>query len=79
VQRRQGQGQGVVAPQMLIFGAVFTTLGQLSDTTYALAAGMLGRRLRTVHSERRLGRASGAIYLVLGVTAALAEGRTEWA
>jgi threonine/homoserine/homoserine lactone efflux protein len=68
--------QGAVAPQMLILGAVFTSLGLLSDGTYALTAGALGRRLRTAGAERRLRRASGAVYLGLGVTAALAEGRT---
>jgi threonine/homoserine/homoserine lactone efflux protein len=68
--------QGAVAPQMLVLGAVFTSLGLLSDGTYALTAGALGRWLRTARSERRLRRASGAIYLGLGVSAALAEGRT---
>jgi threonine/homoserine/homoserine lactone efflux protein len=69
--------QGAVAPQMLILGAMFTSLGLLSDGTYAVAAGALGRRLRTARSERRLQRASGVVYLGLGVTAALAEGGTE--
>src|SRR5215218_6941133 len=36
-------GQGAVAPQMLVLGAVFTALGLLSDGTYALAAGTFGR------------------------------------
>src|SRR5919106_885894 len=66
--------QGPVAAQMLVLGAAFTSLGLLSDGTYAVAAGTLGRRLRTARSERRLRRASGAVYLGLGVTAALAEG-----
>jgi threonine/homoserine/homoserine lactone efflux protein len=69
--------QGAVAPQMLILGAMFTSLGLVSDGTYAVAAGALGRRLRTARSERRLQRASGVVYLGLGVTAALAEGGTE--
>jgi threonine/homoserine/homoserine lactone efflux protein len=67
--------QGPVASQMLVLGVVFTSLGLLSDGTYAVAAGTLGRRLRTARSERRLRRASGVVYLGLGVTAALAEGR----
>jgi threonine/homoserine/homoserine lactone efflux protein len=62
---------------MLILGAMFTSLGLLSDGSYAVAAGALGRRLRTARSERRLQRASGVVYLGLGVTAALAEGGTE--
>ncbi len=69
--------QGTVAPQMLVLGATFTTLGLLSDGTYAVAAGTLGRRLRTARAERRLRRASGAVYLGLGVSATLAEGRID--
>jgi threonine/homoserine/homoserine lactone efflux protein len=67
---------GPVASQMLLLGAVFTGLGLLSDGTYALAAGALGRRLRSARFESRLRRASGVVYLGLGVSAALAEGRT---
>jgi threonine/homoserine/homoserine lactone efflux protein len=66
---------GPVAMQMLVLGALFTSLGLLSDGTYAVAAGTLGRRLRTARAERSLRRASGAVYIGLGVTAALAEGR----
>jgi threonine/homoserine/homoserine lactone efflux protein len=69
--------QGTIAPQMLMLGAVFTSLGLISDGTYALTAGTLGARFRTRRSERRLQRASGAIYLGLGVSAALAEGGTD--
>jgi threonine/homoserine/homoserine lactone efflux protein len=69
--------QGAVAPQMLVLGAVFTSLGLMSDGAYAVAAGALGRRLRTARAELRLRRASGIVYLGLGVTAALAEGRTD--
>jgi len=67
---------GAVAPQMLALGAVFTSLGLLSDGTYALAAGTFGRRLRNVRFESRLRRASGVVFVGLGVSAALAEGRT---
>jgi threonine/homoserine/homoserine lactone efflux protein len=68
--------QGAVAPQMLILGAVFTSLGLLSDGTYAVTAGTVGQRLRTARAELRLRRASGVVYLGLGLSAALAEGRT---
>ena len=68
--------QGAVAPQMLVLGAVFTSLGLLSDGTYALAAGTFGRRLRNARFESRLRRASGVVFVGLGVSAALAEGRT---
>jgi len=67
---------GAVAPQMLALGAVFTSLGLLSDGTYALAAGTFGRHLRNVRFESRLRRASGVVFVGLGVSAALAEGRT---
>jgi threonine/homoserine/homoserine lactone efflux protein len=69
--------QGAVAPQMLVLGGTFATLGLLFDGTYAAAAGAIGRRLRTARAERRLRRGSGIVYLGLGVTAALAEGRTD--
>jgi threonine/homoserine/homoserine lactone efflux protein len=68
--------QGPIATQMLMLGAVFTSLGLLSDGGYALTAGALGSRLRAGRAER-LQRASGAIYLGLGVSAALAEGGTQ--
>jgi threonine/homoserine/homoserine lactone efflux protein len=68
--------QGAVAPQMLVLGALFTSLGLLSDATYALAAGTFGRRLGSARFESRLRRASGAVFVGLGVSAALAEGRT---
>jgi threonine/homoserine/homoserine lactone efflux protein len=70
-------GQGAVAPQMLLLGAVFTALGLLSDGTYALTAGAFGRRLRSSRFESRLRRGSGAVFVGLGVSAALAEGRME--
>jgi threonine/homoserine/homoserine lactone efflux protein len=65
-----------VAPQMLVLGALFTSLGLLSDGTYAFAAGTFGRRLRNARFEARLRRASGVVFVGLGVSAALAEGRT---
>jgi threonine/homoserine/homoserine lactone efflux protein len=68
--------QGPIATQMLMLGAVFTSLGLLSDGGYALTAGALGSRLRAGRAEC-LQRASGAIYLGLGVSAALAEGGTQ--
>jgi threonine/homoserine/homoserine lactone efflux protein len=69
--------QGPIATQMLMLGAVFTSLGLLSDGGYALTAGALGSRLRRAGRAERLQRASGAIYLGLGVSAALAEGGTQ--
>jgi threonine/homoserine/homoserine lactone efflux protein len=43
---------------------------------YAAAAGTVGRRLCNARFESRLRRASGVVFVGLGVSAALAEGRT---
>jgi threonine/homoserine/homoserine lactone efflux protein len=65
---------GPVAVQMLALGATFSLLGLVTDGAYALAAGTLGERLGP-HLERRLERASGLVYIGLGVSAALTSGR----
>jgi threonine/homoserine/homoserine lactone efflux protein len=63
---------GAVAPQMLVLGALFLTLATLSDGTYALLAAVAGRRLRTLASSQGLlDRLSGAVFVALGVAAAL--------
>lgn len=62
-----------VAPQMLVLGTMLVGIGVLSDGTYALVAAGLGRRLReTVAARRMLDRVSGAVFIGLGVVAALA-------
>jgi threonine/homoserine/homoserine lactone efflux protein len=60
---------------MLTLGLTFTLLALVSDGAYVLLAGALGERLRAGSRARRgLDRACGAIYAVLGVSAALAGG-----
>jgi threonine/homoserine/homoserine lactone efflux protein len=63
---------GPVALQILLLGTIFTLLAVLSDGAYVLLAGAVGDRLRGGRLARRgLARLSGAIYVGLGVTAAL--------
>jgi threonine/homoserine/homoserine lactone efflux protein len=65
-------GAGRPAPQMLVLGALFVTLGVLSDGTYALVASRLGRWLRTHRGFARNRRyVTGGVYVALGATAAL--------
>ena len=63
--------RGHVAAQTLLLGTVFTLLAVLTDGACALLAGTLGGWLNSPARRRRLNRASGVIYLGLGVTAAL--------
>ena len=56
-----------VVTQVLVLGLVFIGLGICSDGAYAMAAGAVGRRLR----GRRTERATGVVYVGLGVTVAL--------
>ena len=69
---------GRPAPQMLVLGALFVTLGVLSDGTYALVASRLGGWLRT---RRRFARnrrvVSGGMYITLGAVAALTGHRSD--
>jgi threonine/homoserine/homoserine lactone efflux protein len=69
---------GRAAPQMLVLGALFVTLGVLSDGTYALVASRLGdwlRARRTFARNRRY--VSGGAYITLGAVAALTGHRTD--
>jgi threonine/homoserine/homoserine lactone efflux protein len=67
--------RGPVAAQVLALGIVFLALAVLSDGAYALLAGGLGERLgRSARTRRRLERASGGVYIGLGVGAALSGG-----
>jgi threonine/homoserine/homoserine lactone efflux protein len=62
-----------VVPQMLVLGTMLVGLGVLSDGTYALVAARAGARLRAAASARRmLDRVSGAMFIALGVVAAVA-------
>lgn len=56
-----------VAPQIVLFGAVFTALGMVSDGTFALLSSALAGKLRSSErARRRLDVSSGLIYLGLG-------------
>jgi threonine/homoserine/homoserine lactone efflux protein len=64
--------------QVAILGALFVALATLSDGAYALVAGGAGDWLRSSARRRAwLHRASGAIYLGLGASAALSGTRAE--
>ncbi|HEY2815009.1 MAG TPA: LysE family translocator [Acidimicrobiales bacterium] len=66
-------GRGPAVAQILVLGLCFILLGLLSDSMYAVLAGMLAPRLRGRRLDRGLGpRLSGAVYVALGVLAALA-------
>ena len=70
--------RGSVTLQVVVFGALFVVLGLCSDSMYALLAARFGSWLRTSRSFRHGERyVAGGIYVGLGVTAALAGGRTE--
>jgi threonine/homoserine/homoserine lactone efflux protein len=64
--------RGPLVTQILVLGTLFTLLAILSDGAYVLLAGALGSRLRSGRrARRRLAKASGGVYIGLGVTAAL--------
>ncbi|MBO3744950.1 LysE family translocator [Streptosporangiaceae bacterium NEAU-GS5] len=59
---------GPVAPQIVVFGVIWITLGLLSDGAFALLASVLAGRLRrSARARRRLDVSSGAIFVTLGV------------
>jgi threonine/homoserine/homoserine lactone efflux protein len=67
-------GRGPVWLQVTVLGVVFTALGMLTDSTYAVAAGSIGDRLRrSVTMRRALDRVGGGVHIVLGTVAALAK------
>jgi len=68
-------GRGPIAAQVVVLGLCFVALGLLSDGAYAVVSGTLARRLRRRRSPARAGwgqRASGAVYVALGLVAAVA-------
>jgi threonine/homoserine/homoserine lactone efflux protein len=66
-------GSGNETTQLLVLGVTFVGLGLITDGLYALAAGTVGPRiLNTPRIRRRKDHVAGAIYVTLGVTAALA-------
>jgi threonine/homoserine/homoserine lactone efflux protein len=64
--------RGPVAAQVIVLGLLFAFIGVCSDSTWALAAGSISARLRrNRRREVALERGSGAIFVGLGVLAAL--------
>lgn len=60
--------RGPVAPQTLALGALFLALATLSDGTYALLAGSVGRRLQGNRVfARRQKYLTGGVHIALGV------------
>ena len=60
---------------LLVLGTIFTLLAVLSDSAYVLLAGGVAGRLRA--NRRVLAKLSGAIYIGLGITAALSGGHAR--
>jgi threonine/homoserine/homoserine lactone efflux protein len=63
--------RGGVWSQALVLGLLFVALGLVTDSLYALAAGTVGGWLRRGRRSLRYG--SGAVFIGLGVSAALAK------
>ena len=62
---------GSIATQIFFLGAVLVAIGTISDLTYALIAGKLGKWLRGSFSSQRVQRYfAGSIYIGLGVATA---------
>jgi threonine/homoserine/homoserine lactone efflux protein len=65
--------RGAVAGQMLLLGALFVLLASCTDSLYALLGSTVGKLLTRNAGFRHLQRyVTGSIYIVLGVTAAVA-------
>jgi threonine/homoserine/homoserine lactone efflux protein len=64
--------RGPLAPQLALLGAIFVGLALVSDSSYALLAGVVRRRLGSgAETRRSLGRLTGGTYIGLGAVAAL--------
>ena len=65
--------RGPLFVQIVLLGLTFIGLGLISDSSYALLASYAATRLRRRRGSARIGeRASGVVFVVLGVIAALA-------
>jgi len=63
--------RGPVATQVVVLGLLYLLLGMVSDGAYALAAAAIAGRVRRGPLLRRGRRASGVVYVALGVLAAV--------
>jgi threonine/homoserine/homoserine lactone efflux protein len=68
-------GNGSPTAQILILGFIFLAMAMTTDAVYALLAGTAGGWLRT--RMRALRYVSGAIYIALGISAAVTGSRTR--
>jgi len=68
--------RGPLAPQLLLLGAIFTVNGTLVCLLFALFAARLGEWLKTRYGVTRLlDRATGGLFIALGLRLALLERR----
>jgi len=66
--------RGPAAPQVVALGLLFAVLALMSDSTWALvASSVAGRLRRSDKALRRLDRGAGAVFIGLGVLAALSQ------
>ncbi len=74
-------GRGSAVSQMLVLGMVLVAIDTVGNMVYAFASGAVGAWLhRHPDADRQRDRASGVIYLALGVIVALTgSGSAEWA
>ena len=68
---------GPVWLQTLVLGCIFSAVAAVGDAAYALAAGTAGQRLRRLVRGRGLARASGVVYIGMGIGAALGNSRAR--
>lgn len=65
--------RGHLAMQIAFLGLVYTAIGVLTDSSYALAAGTAGKWLKRSPAYLKAERwVSGFVYIGLGLTAAFA-------
>jgi len=68
--------RGPIAPQLLVLGLLFVSLGIVTDGLYVVVAGTLGRWLRTRPRAANRGRwVVGSTYIGLGILAATSNRR----
>ncbi len=73
-------GRGHVAMQVAVLGLLFTALGFITDSCYALAAGTAGNWLKRSRGYLTVERyVSGVLFIGLGLTAAFAGNQKKWA
>jgi threonine/homoserine/homoserine lactone efflux protein len=67
--------RGSVALQIFLLGLIFVTMGTVTDSSYALLSGSMGRWLRGNLGFLRFQRYfTGSVYIGLGITTALSNG-----